>query len=270
MDPQQQTQQSGDQGGDGEMRYVSMEQYKRMLTAAAEVEVWKRQNGSLPSQGSSSAGLGSSGSSGYSPDSVAYQQAYQAAVIRNHLAGVQTANPAASGQMAALLAERLETRIEDGKAIVCERRTGRPVGEVIREALGSEEFSHFLAPASTPSSGPGAQQEQPQQQLLMRNPEEQHLAEAYLHRLQLQSPVPGFGRNDSHDGRAALAAARAQAEAQAQAQMQAQAQLQNLEGVPGRNPFERFLAAPNVQLRGMWANQPVPGFGPQFAPPPKG
>lgn len=117
--------------------------------------------------------------------------------IAGELSGATFVTPEAAAQVRQLLEGRFETRTDaTGRVVVQEIGTGRPAADVIREAIASPSFAHFLAP--TTGGGTGAQTPVPgstQQQGApgARNPFEQQLASQFLGRLQVESPIPGFG-----------------------------------------------------------------------------
>lgn len=75
------------------------------------------------------------------------EQTYVDTYIGSYLqaVGVPWMSPAAASQAARLLADRFEARGPDREVV--EVRTGRPAGDVLREAVASAEFAHFRRPS---------------------------------------------------------------------------------------------------------------------------
>lgn len=76
------------------------------------------------------------------------------ATLATALGGMPIRSPEAAQQVQTLLRDRFEARENaDGSVNVVEVGTGRPAADVIREALGSPAFAHFLNPSTQGGSG---------------------------------------------------------------------------------------------------------------------
>lgn len=123
-----------------------------------------------------------------------WHRAERERTIAGQLGGVPFVSPEAAGQVRQLLEGRFETRTDaTGAIVVQEVGTGRPAADVIREALATPAFAHFIRP--TAGGGAGAQTPNPAGGVGQgaMNPIEAHLFGALRGQVMPDQPVPGFG-----------------------------------------------------------------------------